>query len=230
MIEKDKLMFENQIDAAQKLFEELPVKDILENKPLLIAASLDSVLVVDYLARKLRLSYEILFTEKILAPNNKDCTIAMVSETEELLIVDELVNSFNISLDYVYGEGSRKYEEKILKNIYKYRKGKKIEDLTNKDIVLIDEGCETGLTAFICLKTIIGLNAKSVSYATPVIASNVLENLGAITDQIYTVNSILNFVNVDFYYKEKIEAEPAKIVSILEDSPYYLPLQKEGEK
>ena len=49
-------------------------------------------------------------------------------------------------------------------------------------------------------------------------------------DQIYTVRNIANFVNVDFYYEEKIELSPQKIISILETSPYYLPLQKEGEE
>ncbi|PSM51945.1 putative phosphoribosyltransferase [Campylobacter blaseri] len=230
MIKKDKLMFKDQIEAAQKLFEEMPVKEILDKKPLLVAASLESVILVDYLARKLRLSYELLFAEEITAPNNKDCTIAMVSETEDIVIIDELVDSFNISLDYIYGEGNRKYEEKILKNIYKYRKGNKIGNLSDRDIILIDEGCETGLTSFTCLKSIIGLKAKSVSYATPLIANNVADNLNSITDQIYTVNNILNFVEVDFYYKEKIEVDSQKIVSILEESPYYLPLQKEGEK
>ncbi len=55
-------------------------------------------------------------------------------------------------------------------------------------------------------------------------------NLNSMVDQIYTVRNITNFVNVDFYYEEKIELSPQKIISILETSPYYLPLQKEGEE
>ncbi|CZE47937.1 sodium:proton antiporter [Campylobacter geochelonis] len=227
---RQKLSFKDRLDAAQMLYDVLPLDDIMQKKPLLVCSSLDSVVLVDYIARKLKLSYELLFTENIVSPINPDCIIAMVSETEEIVVIDELVKSFGINLDYVYGESSRKYEEKILKNVYKYRKGELIGSFEGKNILLMDEGCETGITALTCLKSIISLNAKSVSYATPLIASDVVQNLSIVTDQIYTVHSIANFVEVDFYYDDKTKANSQKIISILEESPYYLPLQKEGDK
>ena len=230
IIPRKNLIFKDQIEAAEALYDILPVDDILRTKPLIIVPSLASVLLVDELAKMLKLNYEFLFTEKIYSPLNKDCVIGMVSETEEIVYLEELVNSFNISMDYVYGEANRKYEESILKNIYKYRKGKLIQSFQNRDILLLDEGCESGVTALVCLKSIIGLNPKSLSYATPLIASDMVANLNSMVDQIYTVRNITNFVNVDFYYEEKIELSPQKIISILETSPYYLPLQKEGEE
>lgn len=230
IIPRKNLIFKDQVEAAKALYDILPVDDILRTKPLIIVPSLASVLLVDELAKMLKLNYEFLFTEKIYSPLNKDCVIGMVSETEEIVYLEELVNSFNISMDYVYGEANRKYEESILKNIYKYRKGKLIQSFQNRDILLLDEGCESGVTALVCLKSIIGLNPKSLSYATPLIASDMVTNLNSMVDQIYTVRNITNFVNVDFYYEEKIELSPQKIISILETSPYYLPLQKEGEE
>lgn len=230
IIPRKNLIFKDQIEAAKALYDILPVDDILRTKPLIIVPSLASVLLVDELAKMLKLNYEFLFTEKIYSPLNKDCVIGMVSETEEIVYLEELVNSFNISMDYVYGEANRKYEESILKNIYKYRKGKLIQSFQNRDILLLDEGCESGVTVLVCLKSIIGLNPKSLSYATPLIASDMVANLNSMVDQIYTVRNITNFVNVDFYYEEKIELSPQKIISILETSPYYLPLQKEGEE
>ena len=46
----------------------------------------------------------------------------MVSETEEIVINDILINSFDINLDYIYGDAKRKHEDKILSYIYRYRK------------------------------------------------------------------------------------------------------------
>lgn len=230
IIPRKNLVFKNQLDAAKALYDVLPVDDIIRTKPLIIAPSLASVLLVDEIARMLKLNYEFLFTEKIYSPINKECVIGMVSETEEIVYLEELINSFEISMDYVYGEANRRYEEGILKNIYKYRKGNLIQSFENKDILLLDEGCESGVTALVCLKSIIGLNPKSLSYATPLIASDMVANLNSMVDQIYTVRNIANFVNVDFYYEDKIKLTPEKIISILESSPYYLPLKKEGEE
>lgn len=230
MIEKSKLMFKDQLDAASKLLDILPVNEIVAKKPVLVCSSLTSIILTDFIAKKLKLSYDIIFSEKIYSPVNKECLIAMVSESEEMILANELIESFDITYDYVYGEGHRKYEEKILKNLYKYRKGKLIGNLQNRHILLMDEGCETGMTALLCLKTLLDFDVKSVSYATPMIASDVLRSLKGKFDQIYTVNSILNFVSVDFYYENKIPFDADETLDLLEDSPYYLPLQKEGVK
>ncbi|MCD8212975.1 MAG: sodium:proton antiporter [Campylobacter sp.] len=231
MAENNTLNFKDQLDAASKLIEILPKKELTDAKTIIVCMSLESVILTDFVCRNLALSYEMLFCEPISAPNNPECDIAIVSETEDIVLNDELIRAFNISYDFVYGEAHRKYEEKILKNVYKYRKGNLIGELKDRNILLIDEGCETGLTALVCIKTLMGAKVKSVSYATPVIAADVAAGLNDMVDEIYTVNKIVNFIDVDSYYDKKIEATGELIMSILEESPYYLPLQKrQGEK
>jgi len=222
-----KRVFKDQIEAASALYEAFP-DDLVSKKPVLLSASLNSVFLVDEIAKKLKLNYGILFTEHIYSQVNRECIIGMVSETEDIVYLGELINSFSISMDYLYGEASRKYEESILKNIYKYRKGEKLASLKDRDVLLIDEGCETGLTALVCLKSIIGLNPRSLSYATPIIATDVLESLSSIIDRIYTVHNIADFVDVDFYYEEKIKLSDLETISKLKESKYYLSLEGES--
>ena len=119
MISPSELKFENQLDAADKLFEILPKNELISGDYVLICSSLDSIVLTDRVARALGLSYELLFSEQITAPNNPECEVGMVSETEEIVINEELINAFNITLDFIYGEAHRKYEEKILKNVYR---------------------------------------------------------------------------------------------------------------
>ena len=132
-------MFENQLEAVEKLLEILPKKELVAGEYLMICGSINSVIMVDSVARGLNLSYEILFCERIFAPNNPECEIAMVSEKDDVVLNDELIRSFGISYDFVYGEADRKYDEKILKNVYKFRKGNLIGDLKDRNILLIDE-------------------------------------------------------------------------------------------
>ncbi|MGP1485344.1 MAG: sodium:proton antiporter [Campylobacter sp.] len=222
-------MFENQLDAAEKLLEILPKKEFVAGEYLMVCSCVDSVIMVDAVARGLNLSYELLFCERIFAPNNPECEIAMVSEKDDVVLNEELIKSFDISYDFVYGEADRKYDEKILKNIYKFRKGDAIGILKDRNILLIDEGCETGLTAMTSLKTLVREHVKSITYATPLIATNVATSLAPLVDDIYCVHKIANFIDVDFYYKNKIDPKPELILSILEESPFYLPLQKQGD-
>lgn len=222
----DRIIFENYKDAAYKLAEVLPKEKLIQEKWLLVCISLDGIILADTLASILGLYYEILLTESVSAPNNKECQIAMVSETEEIIIENNLIEAFDINLDYVYGEANRQYEEKILKNVYQYRKGDLLGSLKNKKVLLIDGGCESGMTAQVAIKTAINQRASSVAYAAPVIPADVAESLNSITDEIFTIYRILNYVNVEFYYKEKEVLKPEEIKALLEESPYYMPLQK----
>lgn len=228
MTDLKELQFENQLVAGEKLIELLP-NDFEKDNCILVGMMPQSVIIADFVAKKLDINYEIMFCEPIFAPYNAECIIGMVSETEEVVVYENLINSFDITLGFVYGEAQRKYEEKILKNIYKYRKGGLLGELANKNILLIDDGCETGLTAEVCAKTLLCKGVKSITYLTPLISEDIANELNVLMDKIYVVRKIANFVEVDFYYTDKIEPKPEIIMSILEESPHYIPFIK-GEK
>ncbi|WP_086244163.1 phosphoribosyltransferase family protein [Campylobacter devanensis] len=224
MISPNDLKFQDELDAASKLLDVLPHNELISGDFVVVCSSLDSVVLANAIANELDLSYELFFSERLYAPNNPECEIAIVSETEEIVYNSELVNAFDISLDFIYGEAHRKYEEKILKNVYKYRKGKLLENLQGRNILLVDLGCQTGITALVCIKSLINLNVKSITYGTPLIAADILSYFNTLVDSLYCAKKISNFVDVDFYYNSRVAVESA--MSILEDSPHYLPLQK----
>lgn len=224
-------LFLDREDAAIKLLDMLPVRELQEEKWILLGLSLRTVPILEFLSKKTGLSYDFLFTEPIYSPNNPECVIAMVSENEEIVMQEALVNSFDIKLEYIYGEAHRKYEELILKKIYKFRKGVETLFYKGRNILLIDEGCETGLKVLVVLKTVINEGAKSVSLATPVIAGDTAELLDNYLDEIFCVNKIDGFIKTEFYYENMQNLSAEDIIAILESSKNYLPFQKsQGEE
>ena len=220
-------LFKDNIDAAQKLLDLLPDDEILAKNPLIICASLNALEICDFLARKLKIDYEILFVKQIFSPINPECLIAMVSETKDIGIIEELRKAFDITLDFIYGESSRVYDEKILKDLYKYRKGKLIEKLKDRNILLVDKSCDSGMTALICAKSLINLGVKEIDFAVPVISKDASEKIGVLMDEIYCVERMTNYIDVDYYYENESNK---KIDEILNSSPYYLPFKRQGEQ
>ena len=104
----------------------------------------------------------------------------MVSETQEIVIHQELVEAFDISLDFVYGQALREYEEKIVPYMYKYRKGESIRSLKDTRVMFVSEGIDTGLTAMSAIKTAIKAGAKTVSIATHLISLDIFNTLNDI--------------------------------------------------
>ncbi|MDR1461483.1 MAG: sodium:proton antiporter [Campylobacteraceae bacterium] len=218
--------FESHLEAAEKMFEILPIKQMQDENWVLLALSLDAVFIADYISKKSALDYDILFNELIFAPNNPTCMIAIVSENEEIVMQEALVKSFEINLDFIYGEAKRKYEENILKNIYKYRKGASLPLLTGKNVLLIDDGCESGMRALVSLKTVIAEHVKSASFATPIIAQDTALMLDSETDGLFCFSRVANFVSTDFYYKKENEFSQDEILKILESNKHYISFQK----
>jgi putative phosphoribosyl transferase len=194
--------FENKEDAAAKLIETLPLKLLQDNETVIIGVSEEGVYFADQIAKATEAQMDILLTEPILAPNNPELAIAMVSETEEVVMHKALIDSFDISEDYIYSEAHRKYEEEVLAYVYKYRKGKELVSLKGKYVVLADECIETGLTMMVALKSVIAREAKNIYIATPILDKTVYENLLSVCDGVFCPHKIQDYISIEYYYKD----------------------------
>ncbi|MFT7860519.1 MAG: phosphoribosyltransferase [Sulfurimonas sp.] len=213
-----KELLENREDAARKLAEVLPMPKLKEEQWELIAVSKGGLELGAYLKQRLKNRLDILFLEPIMAPNNPECEVARVSETEEIVIQENLINSFGIQLDYIYGEAHRKHEEGILSNIYKLRKGRPFSSMKDKVVLLLDEGSETGTKFMTALKTVLAQSPKAVYIAVPVIPSDVLETLETFVDNIYFLHDIDDYVETDLYYKKLEKVDDERVEQILEEN------------
>jgi putative phosphoribosyl transferase len=197
-----KIYFENRKDAAAKLIETLPLELLRSNETVVIGVSEGGVYFADQIAKAAGAKMDLLLTEPIMAPNNNELAIAMVSETEDLVMHKALIDAFGISDDYVYAEAERKYEEEILSYVYKYRKGKELVSLKGKYVVLADECIETGLTMMVALKSMIGEEAKNIYIATPILDTVVYQNLLSVCDGVFCPYKIQDYISIEYYYKE----------------------------
>jgi putative phosphoribosyl transferase len=181
-----------------------------------VALSSGGLSLAAYINSRYMNDMDYLLSEPILALNNPECELARVSEFEEIVINEELMDSFNIKYDYIYGEANRKHEERILSNIYKYRKGRAFFNVKNEVVLLVDDGSETGLKFMTALKTILSQKPKAVYIAVPVLPSDVLELLEPFTDDLYYLYNIDDYVNTTLYYKEFKMIDDEDIERLLE--------------
>ena len=196
------IYFENREDASIQLIETLPVKLLSENETVVIGVSEGGVYFADQIARAIDAQMDILLTEPILAPNNPELSIAMISETEEVVMHKALIDAFEINEDYIYSEAQRKYEDEVLDYVYKYRKGKDLVSLQGKYVVLADECIETGLTMMVALKSVIARGAKNIYIATPILDRTVYQNLLTVCDGVFCPHKIQDYISIEYYYKD----------------------------
>jgi len=210
------IYYEDRNDASRQLIETLPIELLNSNKTVVIGVSEGGVYFADKIAKECNAQMDILLTEAILAPNNSEVPIAMISETEEVVMHKALIDAFDINEDYVYSEAHRKYEENVLSYVYKYRKGKDLVSLEGKYVVLTDECIETGLTMMVALKSVIARGAKNIYIATPILDKTVYQNLLTVCDGVFCPHKIQDYISIEYYYKNFESLSFAEIEEIVE--------------
>ena len=196
----DNIYFKNREVAAYRLLDILPIDSMKLEDWTVISSSYGGYVIAKIIAKALNSKYDMMFSEKIYAPNNEDCEIAVVTEHEEVLIHEELIKAFDISLDYVYSKSKQVYDESIINTVNRFRHGEKIQKFENKNVLIVDEGINTGLTVMACIKTAINLKAKSISVATPILPTASIPTIESIADDLYFIKKLDHFVAINFYY------------------------------
>ena len=217
MVDKRVPIFKNREDAAKKILAELPSNIIALDNMVVLGLSEGGVYFADQLAKKLNATMDILLTEHIYSLVNPELTIAIVGETEEIVIHKALADAFEIPHDYIYNQAHKKYSNEILGHIQKYRNGEPLVSLADKYVILTDECVETGLTMMAAIKTAISLGAKNIFIAVPVLDNVVYENLVTACDNIFCPHKIDDYVSIEYYYEEINSFSFDEIEQIMKD-------------
>ncbi len=208
--------FKDRKDATDELMQTLPLDKMKREEWILTGISLGGVAIASYLAQELDLKVEWLMGESIVAPSNAECELARVSETKEIVINDDLVKAFDIKYDYIYAEARRELEDKILANIYHYRKGRQLHDLEGKNILLLDDGAESGLKLMCAIKTVLLKSPNAIYAALPVIPRQVKKAVETICDEIFYVHKLDDYIETSCYYASLDNIGDKEIIKILE--------------
>jgi putative phosphoribosyl transferase len=214
----DTAIFENRDEASDELLQTIYINPTDLQNTVLIAISVAGVYLAYRLSKALKVKMNILLSEEILAPNNSELAIAMVSETEEMVMHKPYIESFGIDKDYVYSQAEHQYEEVVLKHIYQYRKGLALQPLNGKHIILVDESIETGLTMMVALKSMIEMDVRSLHIAVPILDKSIYQTLLTLCDGIFCPHQIENYISIDYYYRDVEVLEFEEIEEMIADS------------
>jgi len=224
----DNYLFKDRVDASEKLLEVLP-KEMLKGEDwLLLALSKGGALISSIIAKKLELNFDLFIVEPIFAPKNDECEVAMVSESKDIIMHEALINSFDISEEYIYEEANKIYKKDIetLINIYRY--SLPLPDIKGRSILFVDEGIESGLRSICAIKSVLNMDIKKVSIAVPMLDKTIFHELDMKVDSIYTYKKVENFIRTDYYYEEYDKIKSKKFEFLLKYSANFLP-NKKGE-
>jgi len=191
-------MFFDRQEAGRKLASKIE-ETVNKEKAVVLGIPRGGVVVASEIASNFGLPLGILVAKKLAAPQDSELAIGAISGSPESLFLNqELVNSLNISKDYLAQEIKLKTAE-VKRRWRAYLPEEKLS-LVGKEVIIVDDGAATGATMAAAARQARLLGARKVMVATPVVSREALKLLQEEADQVIYEEAPLAFWSVSQFY------------------------------
>lgn len=206
-------MFKNRKDAAQQLADRL--SKYKDDKGVVLSVPRGGVPVGYEIAQHLDWPLDIVLSKKIGHPTNKEYAIGAVSLTGQIINQD-----VPVSRDYIEDETARIRTE--LQNKYhKYMDDKAPETVTDKTVILTDDGVATGHTLLSTIDLIKRDKPARIVVAIPVSSPDALRKLEERVDEVICLEAPVNFRSVGQFYETFEQTTDEEVIDNLHGRRYH---------
>ena len=207
-------MFTNREEAGERLAAELGQ---YRNDPsaLILALPRGGVAVGFRLSLALHVPLDILLTRKIGAPGNPEYALGAICETGALFWNESAVSAFALSAqDLARAAASEKIE--IARRIGLYRHGAPVTDVTDRTVILVDDGIATGATFLASITAIRQLKPRRLIGAIPVGPPDTVQEVARQLDQLVVLSTPEPFYAVGNFYMDFAQVEDRDVLRYLQ--------------
>lgn len=173
------MRFRDRRDAGRQLAE--AVRDLDLDRPVLLALPRGGVPLAAEIGGLLDVPVEVFVARKVGAPGHPEFGIGAVAEGTDRLLLTEAAQRFQLSDDELRAMAEAEHRE-VDRRIQRYRDGRALPDLRDRDVVVVDDGLATGVTAEAALRSLSDHGPRRLVLAVPVCAADSADRLDRIAE------------------------------------------------
>ncbi|MGE5042023.1 MAG: phosphoribosyltransferase [Candidatus Levyibacteriota bacterium] len=203
--------FEDRKDAGVKLAQALCMQKCKE--PIVLALPRGGLPVGYEVAKVLHCPLEVFISRKIGSPENPEYGIGAVSEHDVFLdntSIQELQIKPN-QLDKLI----EKERLEVKRRIQTYRGNRALPALQGKDVIIVDDGLATGVTARAAILSIKKLKPRKLFFAAPVCSYDIALTLEQMADSVVCLLKPRYFQAVGKWYRNFNQVTDAEVLEYL---------------
>lgn len=170
------------------------------------------------ISQKLNLNLEVLVVRKIGAPFQPELAVGAICEDQEPIWNMRVLSMVGLQPDDL-GQTVQSEMANIKQQVKVFREGKKISDLINKNIILVDDGLATGATMLAAIKFLKKKGAHKITIAVPVAATSSVKQLKDKVDELVVLESHEDLSSVGQWYKDFSQVTNEQVLKILHNHP-----------
>jgi putative phosphoribosyl transferase len=202
--------FRDRVDAGRQLADQLPA-DL--DHPLVLALPRGGVPVAKEVASRLDAPLEVLVARKIGAPGHEELGIGAIAEGDAV-VGSDLVRVLGLSAREFERLAERERGE-LARRVDRYREGRPLPSLADRDVVLVDDGLATGVTAEAALLAIRAGKPRRLVLAVPVCSPDTAHRLVPPADEVVCVLAPRDLVAVGVWYDDFTQTTDDEVLELL---------------
>ncbi len=207
------MILENRKQAGHLLSERLVKYKGTDSY--ILALPRGGVPVAAEIASTLGLPLNILAVRKIGAPFQQEMAIGAVCENRDPIWMHSILSKLGLQPDDM-GKAVIKERNKIRQQIEIFRHGRSLENLSNRNVILVDDGLATGATLFAAIDYIKESGARKVIVAVPIAAEGSLEKIKLRVDDFVALKIVKNLGSVGEWYHDFSQVSNAEVAMTLD--------------
>jgi predicted phosphoribosyltransferase len=210
------IIFEDRRDAGRRLAKAITKRSDLNQPPVVLGIPRGGVVVADEVAEAMSAPLDVIIVRKIRAPYQPELGIGAVLDGDNISIInEELVSALGVSQDYLDSEIAYQREE-IERRLRIYRGDRPAPEVSNKTVIVVDDGIATGYTFRAALEGLRRRRPARLIAAAPVAARSSVDMLGDFADEMIFLSTPVSFFSVGTWYRNFDQVEDEEAVAILQ--------------
>ncbi len=204
-------MFQNREDAGKQLGRAL--EKYQQERPLILSIPRGGVEVGYYAALHLECDFDVIIVRKLGHPQQPEAAFGALAEDGSLYL-NPWSNKY-LTKEIIEKVIKREKKE-IQRRIKEYRRGQPLPDLTDRVVILLDDGIATGSTIFAAINMCRTKNPKKVVVAAPVAGIRQARKIASKTAEIVILSKREQFYAVSQAYKNFVNVADKKVIHFME--------------
>lgn len=207
-------MFRDRTDAGRRLAEEVAARSL--HDPVVLALPRGGVPVGFEVARRLGAPLDVFVARKVGAPSQPELGVGAVAEGGPVVVDDTTLRLLGVH-QADFDARAEVERTELQRRVRRYRGERPLVDVGGRDVVLVDDGLATGVTAEAAL---LALRARSprprrLVLAVPVAAADTATRLASVADDVVVVAAPSPFQAVGRWYGVFDQTTDGEVVELL---------------
>ena len=160
------MRFRDRADAGVQLADQLRLREF--HDPVVLALPRGGVPVAFEIAAALGAPLDVFVARKVSAPRQPEYGIGAVAEGGAVIATDAVASLGNSEADF--GRLVLQEQRELDRRVERYRDDRPLPAIAGRDVVLVDDGLATGVTAEAALQSLRGLAPRRLVLAVPACA------------------------------------------------------------